>query len=249
MEIRCIAITQPEIKINGEVPTPEALIAWCARVSSAKQDKLDYKKLLTYCIRNHHWSVFEQVDMTVEIITTRGIAPQILRHRSFCFQEFSLRYSSTTEFEAYQARRQDLKNRQNSINDIPAGDQDWWQEVQATVNEVTSNYYNQALERSIAKESARNILPMGTVTKLYMKGSVRSWIHYFAVRCSDATQLEHRNIALSIRDGIFAEKFPLIHSVVREQEELNLAKDQLLSSLGLTTLEDINNYTQHLCDR
>lgn len=209
MEVRFISVTEPDIIINGGKPTPEGLIAYCARVSSENPENPDYVKLLRFCIREGHWSIFEMVDMTLEITTTRAIAPQILRHRSFVFQEFSMRYSCATSYEACKARRQDTKNRQNSINDLPEDVQEWFENAQALTWNDAYARYRTALDMGIAKECARNLLPLNTVTKLYQKGSVRSWIHYFQVRCDPATQKEHRDIALAGR-AIFCQQFPTI---------------------------------------
>ena len=218
MQTKFISITQTDIEIDGKRLTPEGLIAYCARVSSPNQENPNYKKLLEYCLREGHFSVFEMVDMTVEIITTRAIAPQILRHRSFTFQEFSMRYSRSTSCEVYEAREQDLKNRQNSTDTLSDEDKEWFKLAQETTWTDSYARYEAALERGIAKECARVLLPLNTVTRLYMKGSVRSWIHYFAVRGADATQKEHRDIAIDIRDNIFADHFPLIHSIITQPE-------------------------------
>jgi thymidylate synthase (FAD) len=219
MQTKFISITQTDIEIDGERLTPEGLIAYCARVSSPNQENPNYKKLLEFCIRESHWSIFEQVDMGVEITTTRAIAPQILRHgKGFCFQEFSQRYSRSTTYESYEAREQDLKNRQNSTDTLSAYTKLWFKQAQEANWTDSYALYEEALERGIAKECARVLLPLNTVTRLYMKGSVRSWIHYFAVRCADATQKEHRDIAIDIRDNIFAERFPLIHSIITQSE-------------------------------
>lgn len=209
MNVRFISITKPEITIEGKELSPEGLIAYCARVSSPNQENPDYAKLLRFCIRQGHWSVFEMVDMTLEITTTRAIAPQILRHRSFCFQEFSQRYAKAASCEIYEARRQDAKNRQNSLNDLDEATKEWFRSVQREIWEHSFKRYEEALEKGIAKESARAILPLNTVTRLYMKGSVRSWIHYLQVRCDGATQKEHRDIALAARE-IFIQRFPII---------------------------------------
>ncbi|WLT37454.1 FAD-dependent thymidylate synthase [Synechocystis sp. B12] len=209
MDVRFISLTKPEIVIDGEPLSPEGLIAYCARVSSPNQENPNYTKLLQFCIREGHWSIFEMVDMTLEITTTRAIAPQILRHRSFSFQEFSLRYSCATEYECYEARRQDVKNRQNSLDDFDESTKKWFNQAQADVWEKSHQLYEEALAKGIAKECARSILPLNTVTRLYMKGSVRSWIHYFSVRCDQATQKEHREIALAARK-IFMEHFPTV---------------------------------------
>ncbi|MFN3344080.1 MAG: FAD-dependent thymidylate synthase [Chloroherpetonaceae bacterium] len=209
MNVRFISITKPEITINGTPLSPEGLIAYCARVSSPNQENPNYTKLLQFCIRQGHWSVFEMVDMTLEITTTRAIASQILRHRSFSFQEFSQRYAKASAFEIYEARRQDHKNRQNSLNDLDEATKQWFRDAQNEVWAHSFTLYEKALEKGIAKESARMLLPLNTVTRMYMKGSVRSWIHYFQVRCDDATQKEHRDIALAARD-IFIQHFPTI---------------------------------------
>lgn len=219
MKVKYISVTKPDITIDGQQLTPEGLIAYCARVSSPNQENPNYAKLLRYCMEEGHWSVFEQVDMTVEITTTRAIAPQLLRHRSFSFQEFSQRYSCSTDYESYEARRQDVKNRQNSIDDITPEDREWWLESQATVWEVNKNFYDQGLKKGIAKECVRNVLPLNTVTRLYMKGSVRSWLHYFMVRCDVATQKEHSDIAIAIRDNIFQDKFPICYETLMQIEK------------------------------
>ncbi len=209
MQVRFISITKPEITIDGQALSPEGLIAYCARVSSPNQENPNYAKLLQFCIREGHWSVFEMVDMTLEITTTRAIAPQILRHRSFSFQEFSQRYAKATAFETYEARRQDPKSRQHSHDDLDEDTKQWFREAQRDVWEHSYTRYEEALKRGIAKESARVLLPLNTVTRLYMKGSVRSWIHYLQVRCNPATQKEHRDIALAARE-IFIHHFPTI---------------------------------------
>jgi thymidylate synthase (FAD) len=217
MQVRFISKTEPGITIDGEKLTAEALIAYCARVSSPNQENPNYKRLLEFCMEHGHWSVFQMADMCIEITTTRAIAPQILRHR-FDYQEFSQRYSIATSYEIYEARRQDSKNRQNSLDDLPTRDKDWFEHAQEEIWTVSFSKYQEALERQIAKECARSLLPLNTVTRLYMKGSVRSWIHYFAVRCADATQKEHRDIAIAIRDEIFSEHFPLIYSIIMEKD-------------------------------
>ncbi|WP_076792817.1 FAD-dependent thymidylate synthase [Chlorobium sp. KB01] len=208
MQVRLIAVTAPLIQIDNQQLTPEGLIAYCARVSSPHQESTDYQKLLTYCIAHKHWSVFEMVDMTVEIVTSRAISPQILRHRSFQFQEFSQRYARAQEIERYQPRRQDSKNRQNSLEDLDCETVAWFDEAQKRVARLTLEEYDRALEKGIAKECARVLLPMATQTKLYMKGSIRSWIHYLEVRTDSSTQKEHRDIALEIKK-IFMAQFPV----------------------------------------
>lgn len=207
-----------EVKLINVTQDAEALMAYCARVSSPHQDNPEYSKLLSYCIKHGHWSVFEQADMTVEITTSRAIATQILRHRSFCFQEFSQRYAAATEFEYPAARRQDDKNRQSSHDDLSKEDKAWWEGVVLINIAFLETAYEEALERGIAKECARMILPLCTQTKLYMKGNVRSWIHYLQVRTGPETQLEHREIALAIKE-IFDAQFPTVATA--------LALDQL----------------------
>ena len=208
MQVRRISVTAPLIRIEKQTLTPEGLIAYCARVSSPHQETLDYEKLLAYCIAHKHWSVFEMVDMTVEIVTSRAISPQILRHKSFQFQEFSQRYAKAQEIERYQPRRQDGKNRQNSLNDLDEATLQWFDEAQERTAQAAMEIYNTALEKGIAKECARVLLPLGTRTKLYMKGSVRSWIHYLEVRTDKSTQQEHQEIALAIQK-IFMTQFPV----------------------------------------
>ncbi|NTW68612.1 MAG: FAD-dependent thymidylate synthase [Chlorobiaceae bacterium] len=208
MQVRLISVTAPLIRVDNQQLTPEGLIAYCARVSSPHQESADFQKLLAYCILHKHWSVFEMVDMTVEIVTSRAISPQILRHRSFQFQEFSQRYARAQEIERYQPRRQDVKNRQNSLEDLDSATVKWFDEAQERVARLALEEYDKALEKGIAKECARALLPLATQTKLYMKGSVRSWIHYLEVRTDSSTQKEHREIALEIKK-IFTTEFPV----------------------------------------
>jgi thymidylate synthase (FAD) len=212
MNVKLVSVTEMTENMAQDLPSelhnPEGLMAYAARVSSENQTNPDYEKLLKYCITHKHWSVFETVDMTVEITTSRAIAQQILRHKSFTFQEFSQRYSTVTSFETYEARRQDLKNRQNSIDDLPVDVQQWFKEAQADVQVCAENRYQQALKLNIAKELARFLLPSSTTTKLYMKGSVRSWVHYIEVRTDPSTQKEHRDVALQIKEQ-FKTLFPI----------------------------------------
>ncbi|MBC8523844.1 MAG: FAD-dependent thymidylate synthase [Chlorobium phaeobacteroides] len=213
MKVRLIAVTNPLVEIQNEKLSPEGLIAYCARVSSPHQENLDYEKLLAYCIKNRHWSIFEMVDMTVEIVTSRAISPQILRHRSFVFQEFSQRYAKVNNFETCSPRRQDSNNRQHSINDLDASTTRWFTDAQEEIRALSVEKYNEALEKGIARECARMLLPLNTQTKLYMKGSVRSWIHYIEVRTDAGTQKEHRDIAQEVRD-IFITQFPVTASAL-----------------------------------
>lgn len=188
----------------------EKIMAYCARVSSPNnQDNPDYAKLLKYCINNKHWSIFETASMTLEITTSRAIAAQILRHKSFNFQEFSQRYSQPQSYEKYSARRQDNKNRQNSIDDLPESDVEWFSASQEEVWRLSKAKYDEAIQKGIAKECARFLLPMNTTTRLYMTGNVRSWITYIELRSANGTQKEHCDIALAAK-AIFIEKFPTV---------------------------------------
>ncbi len=214
MQVRLIAVTAPLIQVDNQTLSPEGLIAYCARVSSPHQETLDYQKLIAYCIEKKHWSVFEMADMTVEIVTSRAISPQILRHKSFQFQEFSQRYAKAQEIERYQPRRQDSKNRQNSLDDLDDATKQWFAEAQEQMASTALEQYNLALEKGIAKECARALLPLATQTKLYMKGSLRSWIHYLEVRTDTSTQQEHREIALEIKK-IFMEQFPVTAAALK----------------------------------
>jgi thymidylate synthase (FAD) len=213
MQVRLISATAlsdgQAALLPPELHTVEGIMAYTARVSSPHQDNPTYAKLLKYCAEHGHWSVFEMVDMTVEITTSRAIAQQILRHRSFCFQEFSQRYAKASMgFEVYEARRQDTKNRQNSIDDLDGETKAWFHQSQKALQVFSESLYEQALEKGIAKEQARFLLPASTTTKLYMKGSVRSWIHYLNVRTDPSTQKEHREVALAIKE-VFLTQFPI----------------------------------------
>ena len=195
-------------------PDAEKLMAYCARVSNPNNQNNDnYAGLLRYCIKHQHWSIFEQAFMTLEINTTRGLAAQILRHRSFTFQEFSQRYADTklleTNIPLPELRRQDTKNRQNSIDDIPeAQSKMLLGRIQNYFNEGL-DLYNELLREGIAKECARFVLPLATPTRIYMSGSVRSWIHYIDLRSGHGTQKEHMEIANECKT-IFTEQFPTV---------------------------------------
>jgi len=218
MKVKLVSYTALSEEMKSELPAelhnPDGLMAYCARVSSPNQENPSYSNLLNYCASNGHWSVFELADMTVEITTSRAIAQQILRHRSFSFQEFSQRYAKAEMgFEIYEARRQDVKNRQNSIDDLPRDDQAWFHHAQLWIQEHAELLYEQALDMSIAKEQARMLLPLSVSTKIYMKGSARSWIHYLKVRTDPSTQKEHRDIANAIKD-IFVSVFPALEKSI-----------------------------------
>lgn len=198
-----------QTRVISVTPDAEKTIMYCARVSNPKNQDSEKAGLLKYCLDHGHFSIFEMANMVVEIETSRAISAQIIRHRSFSFQEFSQRYAEATEFEHYTARRQDQKNRQNSIEDLPNDDVQWFSKaLQDTQKDALINY-NEALSRGIAKECARFLLPMSTSTKLYMNGTLRSWIHYITTRTEEGTQREHKEIAESIKKH-FCEQFPII---------------------------------------
>jgi thymidylate synthase (FAD) len=194
-------------------PGAEKLMAYCARVSSPHQEKEEFAGLLKYCVKNQHWSIFEMANMVIEIETSRAIAQQILRHRSFSFQEFSQRYAAASDYEKYPARRQDQKNRQNSVDDMPPEDKLWFSQAQEAVWGLSSTLYKEALEKGIAKEQARFLLPLNTKSKLYMNGTVRSWIHYLQLRTAHGTQKEHMDLANEIQ-GIFSKEFPAVSAAL-----------------------------------
>ena len=202
-----------KVELISVTPDAEKMMAYIARVSNPKnQNNDDFAKLLSYCIKNEHWSVFEQSFMTLQIETNRGIAAQILRHRSFTFQEFSQRYADSSQLGYIpipELRRQDVKNRQNSISDLPEELKNKYiNKIKENFKE-TSNLYEEMLAAGIAKECARFILPLATPTRIYMTGSCRSWIHYIKLRSANGTQEEHKQIALSSRK-IFKENFPIV---------------------------------------
>ena len=201
------------VKLISVTPDAEKLMAYCARVSNPKgQESDNYAKLLKYCIDHGHFSVFEQSFMTLEINTTRGLAAQILRHRSFTFQEFSQRYADTTllaeEIPSFELRRQDTKNRQNSIDDISDEIKSKWGMKIREHFARAKSIYDGMIADGIAKECARFVLPLATPTRLYMSGSIRSFIHWIQLRSSNGTQKEHMIIANEAKK-IFCEQFPI----------------------------------------
>jgi len=202
-----------QIKLISVTPDAEKQMAYCARVSNPNnQDNDNYAGLLRYCIKHHHWSIFEQAYMTLEIETTRAIAAQILRHRSFTFQEFSQRYAQSNELGKIQLpdlRRQDTKNRQNSIDDVDPFVKQKLEAQMITLFSSAQSLYNQMIQEGIAKECARMVLPLCTPTRIYMSGSVRSWIHYIELRSANGTQKEHMDIANECK-SIFLKTFPTI---------------------------------------
>tara|TARA_B100000524_G_scaffold164984_1_gene84306 strand:+ start:427 stop:1059 length:633 start_codon:yes stop_codon:yes gene_type:complete len=201
------------VKLVSITPDAEKTMAYIARVSNpSNQDNENFAGLLRYCIKHQHWSVFEQSSMTLEIETTRGLAAQILRHRSFTFQEFSQRYADSNllgEIELPELRRQDTKNRQNSIDDLDPAIVEKLEKQMNTLFSSSLALYNQMLESGVAKECARFVLPLATPTRLYMTGSCRSWVHYINLRSAHGTQKEHMEIAEACRK-VFTEQFPSV---------------------------------------
>ena len=202
------------VKLISVTPDAEKLIAYCAKVSNPKgQDSDNYAKLLKYCIEHQHWSIFEMAFMTLEIQTNRGIAAQILRHRSFNFQEFSQRYADTTllaeDIPVFELRRQDNKNRQNSIDDISDEIKVKWNSKIREHFAKAKAIYDGMIADGIAKECARFVLPLATPTRLYMTGNARSWMTYISLREKSGTQKEHIDIAKECKK-IFCEQFPTI---------------------------------------
>jgi thymidylate synthase (FAD) len=206
-----------QVSLVWVTPEAEQKIAYMARVSNPanQNNTASATKLLKYLIENKHWSPFEMVNVCMEIETTRDIARQILRHRSFSFQEFSQRYAVSEGFiQDTQVRLQDEKNRQNSLYTDDLSLQYWWEGIQRRIVDEAKFLYTAALDKGIAKEVARKLLPEGlTMSKMYMNGTLRSWLHYIDIRCDSATQLEHRQVAEQCRDIIFAE-FPSIKEVL-----------------------------------
>ena len=208
-----------EVKLIWSTPDAENLIAYMARVSNPEnQDNPDYERLLRYLMKHQHWSPFEMVNVCMEIETTRDIARQILRHRSFSFQEFSQRYAKVDLWSLPNpVRMQDEKNRQNSIEVDDPKLQQWWEDEQVKVIRQANQTYNEALGRGVAKEVARKVLPEGLVlSKMYMNGTLRSWIHYVQLRCGPETQKEHREVAEQCKT-ILQEIYPTVmKSLIKE---------------------------------
>ena len=201
-------------KLISVTPDAEKHMAYCARVSNpANQDNEKFSGLLKYCVKHQHWSIFEQAYMTLELTTTRGIAAQVLRHRSFTYQEFSQRYADSSllmdKIPLPKLRRQDEKNRQNSIDDLDPFDVQNLELQMQTLFDSSMALYQQMLGRGAAKECARFVLSLAVLTKIYMTGSVRSWIHYIDLRSANGTQKEHMDLALSAKE-IFIEQFPAV---------------------------------------
>lgn len=205
--VKLVAITEGVEDLVGR--SAQDIITYVARVSNPN-NQMSFEtgsKLIRYCITHEHWSIFEHSYLTVEIKTSRAIAAQILRHRSFTFQEFSQRYAQAFDCVTYEARRQDSKNRQNSIDDMSEEDRVWFKNAQEEIWEDSKALYDEAIAKGIAKEQARFLLPLNTATTLYMTGSVRSWIHYIQLRSSNGTQKEHTDIAIACK-SIIANRLP-----------------------------------------
>jgi len=213
--VRLVGYTQPSEEFVEDFSDVKELIIFCARVSNpSNQFNMETAdKLLKFLMRHKHWSPFEMANATVEIETTRDIARQILRHRSFSFQEFSQRYSEPTNsfpFVYREARLQDPKNKQNSLYVEDAELSQWWKNVQTDIMTMVHQYYNEALDRGIAKEQARAILPEGlTKSRLYMQGTIRSFIHYIELRTYEGTQDEHIEVAKEVANAIY-QIFPYV---------------------------------------
>ena len=201
------------VKLVSITPDAEKTMGYIARVSNpSNQDNEKYAGLLKYCIKHNHWSVFEQSSMTLEIETTRAIAAQVLRHRSFTFQEFSQRYAASTalgDIDLPELRKQDLKNRQNSTDDLDPEMVEKFNKQMITLFSSSKALYEQMLSQGVAKECARMVLPLCTPTRIYMTGSCRSWIHYINLRSAHGTQKEHMEIAEACRK-VFTEQFPAV---------------------------------------
>ena len=202
------------VKLVSVTPDAEKTIAYCARVSNPNnQDTDEYAKLLRYCIQHAHWSIFEMANMVLEINTTRGIAAQILRHRSFSFQEFSQRYADASylgeSIDIPELRTQDPKNRQNSIDDIDEYKQAIYNQNMRELFAKSKALYDVMINDGVAKECARFVLPLATPTRMYMNGTIRSWIHYINLREGHGTQKEHMDVANQCKD-IFIKQLPVV---------------------------------------
>ena len=209
-----MTMTDTLTKLISVTPDAEKHMAYCARVSNPNnQENEKFSGLLKYCVKHQHWSIFEQAYMTLEINTTRGVAAQVLRHRSFTYQEFSQRYADSSllgeKIPLPQLRRQDEKNRQNSIDDVDPFMVQKYEMLMQQHFKDGMDLYKKMLDDGIAKECARFVLPLATPTRIYMTGSVRSWIHYIDLRSANGTQKEHMDIALGAKK-IFIEQFPSV---------------------------------------
>ena len=231
MRVKLIGRTVPVVDFGDRISidTAEQLIVYMARVSNPESQQAgdNPERLLGYLVRHKHWSPFEMVSLTMEIETPRDISRQILRHRSFSFQEFSQRYAEVTEFAERECRLQDAKNRQSSIECSEANETAWWwKQVQRDIQYTARVVYESTIEQGIAKEVARCILPEGlTMSRLYMSGSLRSWIHYCQVRMESGTQKEHRQIAEQCWEIVRGE-FPAVVAAVDAEATIQTKKDE-----------------------
>lgn len=215
IKCRVIGVTQPVV---DDIPDSEGILSYAARVSSPNnQSSFDTAaKLLKYCVEHQHYSVFETCNITMEIEAPRDIARQILRHRSFSFQEFSQRYAESTGFITRECRLQDTKNRQNSLVSEDGSLNEWWGNQQVILVEQIKELYSIALSKGLAKEVARCILPEGlTMSKMYMNGTVRSWLHYINLREKNGTQLEHVDVAVKAKEEVL-KYFPFLENVLEK---------------------------------
>lgn len=218
-QLEKVSTSKNLVELLSVTPGAEEVITYCARVSNPN-NQLKFEssvKLINYLLKHKHWSPFEMGTLTVQIKTSRGIAPQILRHRSFTFQEFSQRYAAVDQsgLITYAARRQDLKNKQNSIDDISDDIKREWEERQQSNWKSSFEHYTWALDNGVAKECARFVLPLGCATTLYMSGTIRSWMTYFITRMDKSTQLEHRQIAIEAFK-IFEKELPNVAQSLKE---------------------------------
>jgi len=214
--VKLVAITEGAEELLGR--SAQEIISYVARVSNPS-NQTNYNtapKLIKYLLDQQHWSPFEHVSCTIEVKTSRALAAQILRHRSFVFSEFSQRYSQAFDMVPYEARRQDDKNRNNSIDDMSVEDKQWFLDAQEKVWNDSKALYDEALVKGIAKEQARFLLPLNTATTIYMTGNLRSWITYFLVRMEKSTQLEHREIATKCYE-VLVPRFPDVSAALKEK--------------------------------
>jgi thymidylate synthase (FAD) len=215
IKVRVVGVTQPVLDF---IPDSEGILSYAARVSSPQnQGNFDTAaKLLKYCVEHKHYSVFETANITMEVESPRDIARQLLRHRSFTFQEFSQRYAESTDFITRECRLQDHKNRQNSVDSEDIGTNLWWETKQENLVDHILWLYKEALEKGVAKEVARVILPEGlTMSKLYVNGTVRSWLHYCELRDGNGTQREHEDLAKKCKVEVL-KHFPFLENVWKE---------------------------------
>lgn len=228
MNIELVSYTTPALRLQEKgIKTGEDLIVYTARVSApTNQLKTETgPKLIRYCMKQGHWSILQQADFAVEVETSRAIAAQILRH-DFDVQEFSQRYADPhalaygdgSMFELYEARRQDVKDRQNSLDDLSEDTKQWFTQAQQIINGQAEALYHEAIEKGIAKECARFVLPLSVRTRMYLKYNVRGWVHYLQARTHPSAQKEHRDIAMAVRENVFKTLYPVVYEAVWGEE-------------------------------